>query len=43
MLATQRYYYIGLAVFLVLSSFTFFFYRHDEAVVYAKIAKVPYR
>ncbi|KAF2027173.1 hypothetical protein EK21DRAFT_72543 [Setomelanomma holmii] len=43
MLAAQRYYFIGLAVFFVLVSFTFFFFRQDEPLVYEKIAKVPYR
>jgi hypothetical protein len=43
MLAAQRYYFIALAVFLVLVSFTFFFFRQDEPAFYEKIAKVPYR
>jgi hypothetical protein len=44
MLATQRYFQVGFAIFLVLVLFTFFSFRQqDEAVVYEHIAKVPYR
>jgi hypothetical protein len=42
----QRQYYIGLAVFIVLLSFTFFLFHEDDGVVYDKydkVAKVPYR
>ncbi|KAH8712016.1 hypothetical protein GQ44DRAFT_713973 [Phaeosphaeriaceae sp. PMI808] len=43
MLATQRYCFVAAAVFFVLISFTFFFFRQDEALLYEKVAKVPYR
>lgn len=42
MLATQRYYYVALAVFLVFLSFSFFLFR-SEPVAYDKVVKSPYR
>jgi hypothetical protein len=47
MLTSQRHYYVGLAVFIVLLSFTFFLFHEDDAVVvstqYDKANKVPYK
>jgi hypothetical protein len=46
MFTTQRHYFIGLAVFMVLLSFTFFLFHEDDAVVfdkYDKATKVPYK
>jgi hypothetical protein len=49
MFGAQRHYYIGLAVFIVLLSFTFFLFHEDDAIVYDKYdkhnqaSKVPYR
>jgi hypothetical protein len=43
MLSVQRHHFIAVAVFLVLVSFTFFFFRQDEPVAYTKASKVPYR
>jgi hypothetical protein len=46
MFTSQRHYHIGLAVLLVLLSFTFFLFHEDDAVVYDKYdkaSKVPYK
>jgi hypothetical protein len=46
MLTSHRHYYVGLAVFIVLLSFTFFLFHEDDAVVstqYDKANKVPYK
>lgn len=42
MLATQRYYYLALAVFLVIVSFSFFLFQHGEPAVY-KAVEEPHR
>jgi hypothetical protein len=46
MFTSQRHYHIGLAVFLVLLSFSFFLFHEDDAAVfnkYDKATKVPYK
>lgn len=43
MLAAQRYYFVALAVFLVLFSFTVFHFREDVPRIRETIARVPYR
>ncbi|KAF1931560.1 uncharacterized protein M421DRAFT_98685 [Didymella exigua CBS 183.55] len=42
MLATQRYYSLALAVFLVTVSFSFFLF-HRESVIYNELVRSPYR
>ncbi|KAH7377621.1 hypothetical protein BKA66DRAFT_571945 [Pyrenochaeta sp. MPI-SDFR-AT-0127] len=43
MLAPQRYYPIALAIFLLVSSCSFYLFRSNEPIAYEKVAKVPYR
>ena len=42
MLATQRYYYLALAAFLVFISFSFFV-SHGESIAHSELMKSPYR
>jgi hypothetical protein len=43
MFGSQRHYYIGLAVFIVLLSFTFFLFHDGDSTAYETVSKVPYR